>query len=290
MPYEKIIVTASDENFADFLFDLIDSIDQFSSSLVYKIGVLDLGLSEKSKRKLVVRGVEIAHPRWDIDVSEETKEARPYLRALTARPFLPRYFPGYETYLWLDADTWVQGEWAIKFLFDTAKSQTIALAPEIHPSYSFSRGVLQWKTERLSAYYQSDFRNLLHTNRYFNAGVFALNANAPHWQLWAESFSEGVRNCNSKYICDQTALNHAIWKNRLNFYPLPALFNWLCHHSIPTFNKSTWKLCEPHFPHNNIGIIHMTAWTKDTQIKITLGEKQEESSLRFSSMKKLNQR
>ena len=29
-------------------------------------------------------------------------------KALTARPFLPRYFPGFDLYLWIDGDCWVQ--------------------------------------------------------------------------------------------------------------------------------------------------------------------------------------
>ena len=53
--------------------------------------------------------VQLVAPGWDFDFPG--RESAPnYLKAEFSRPFLPRHFPGYEMYFWLDADAWVQ-EW-----------------------------------------------------------------------------------------------------------------------------------------------------------------------------------
>ena len=269
---KKIIVTASNEAFAALLFDLIESLEQFSNSLADKIGVLDLGLSDGSKTKLLARNIDVVSPVWDIDVSAEVRASKPYLRAMTARPFLPRYFPGYDIYLWLDADTWVQDKSAIKWLFAAAFDGSMALVPEMHPSYRITQGTLNWKLDRLGACYRRDFTRFLHLRNYFNTGVFAMKSNAPHWKFWADSFAEGVNNCESQFVSDQTALNYAIWKNSLKTHPLPATCNWCCHLSLPAYNKFSGRFCEPHLPHRELGIIHMTANAKDASILIKSGE------------------
>lgn len=240
----------------------------------------------------MARGVEIVEPGWDLDLPAETKAERPYLRAMTARPFLRRYFPGYGTYLWMDADTWVQDESAVELLFAAAANSSIALVPEVHPSYRQPQSSIDWRIERLNSCYCRDFGRTLHANTYFNSGVFAMQGCAPHWGLWAASMAEGVKNCAYKYISDQTALNYVIWSNRLNVHPLPAVYNWCCHLSMPGLARVAGKFvfCEPHLPHRNIGIVQMTSKTKDAQILINVGRKQQKFSLSYSGLKGLNQR
>ena len=55
-------------------------------------------------------------------------------KALTARPFLPRYFPGFDLYFWIDADCWVQQGDAIALFLRAARTGALAAAPEIHRS------------------------------------------------------------------------------------------------------------------------------------------------------------
>ncbi len=53
------------------------------------------------------QGATLVVPQWDFDFPGRDKLKDGY-KALTARPFLPRYFPGFDLYLWIDGDCWVQ--------------------------------------------------------------------------------------------------------------------------------------------------------------------------------------
>ena len=71
------------------------------------LGVLDCGLTEEQRAWCRAQGAILVVPQWDFDFPGRDKLKDGY-KALTARPFLPRYFPGFELYFWIDADCWVQ--------------------------------------------------------------------------------------------------------------------------------------------------------------------------------------
>ena len=78
-------------------------------------------------------GRHLVVPQWDFDFPGRDKLKDGY-KALTARPFLPRYFPGFELYFWIDADCWVQQGDAIALFLAAARTGALAVAPEIHRS------------------------------------------------------------------------------------------------------------------------------------------------------------
>jgi hypothetical protein len=83
----------------------------------------------------------------------EARNRQPHLRAITARPFLPKYFPGHETYLWMDADTWLQEWYPIDWYVAAAADGRLAIAPQVDRAYRHPRGVLNWRMERLRAFF-----------------------------------------------------------------------------------------------------------------------------------------
>jgi hypothetical protein len=265
---KKIIITAADEGFSDLLFDLLDSLGQFGDPLSTSIGVLDVGLSDASLKRLKNRVDYVVKPDWDINIDDNLKLTKPYLRAFTARPFLNKYFPNYDLYLWLDADTWVQNRFAIDWLFEAASTGSIGIVPQIHQSYVHYESSVKWRINLLRKYFGQDGLNLYMFKNYFNAGVFSLSGNAIHWKYWGDYFKFGVNNSLGKKICDQTPLNYAIWKENLSVHPLPATCNWCCHLSAPIFDPLKRKFLEPNIPKLELGIIHMTGGSKNN-IKIS---------------------
>jgi hypothetical protein len=117
------------------------------------------------------------------------------------------------------------------------------------------------------------------TRPYFNAGAFSLHVDAPHWKSWAAHFANGLQ-ASPHLVTDQTALNYSIWSDNLPVHPLPALCNWCCHLAIPSVNAEA-KLCEPYVPYQRIGLVHLTAKTKDLNLNITINGKTVTGSLRF---------
>lgn len=255
---KTIIVTAADEGFSELLIDLLDSLAQFGEPLASAIGVLDLGLSPATLAAIRPRVTHIVAPGWDLTVRPDIARERPHVKAATARPFLPAHFPGHDMYLWLDADTWVQNRFAIDWLWRAASAGPMALVPEVDRCYTHAASTVRWRTKRLQDFFLDEGAALLAHNTYFNSGVFALRAGAPHWQAWARHLQTGLdRGTDS--TSDQTALNHAIWTEELPVHPLPALCNWCCHLAEPRLNEKTLRLCEPLLPLRELGIVHMTA-------------------------------
>ena len=104
---KNTIVSLADSNYFPLLDELIDSIKQFEASKDTAICILDAGLSEEQKNKLLSKVDEIKSAEWDIKVPESKIKGREWLKSQVSRAFLPKYFPNYEKYLWIDCDAWV---------------------------------------------------------------------------------------------------------------------------------------------------------------------------------------
>lgn len=280
---KTIIVTAADEKCSSLLVGLIQSLHQWDEPLCDAIGVLDLGLSDGTLQEVQEQVTHIVRPGWDLPTDLTLRDSQPHLRAMSSRPFLPKYFPGYDIYLWLDADTWVQEKYAVEWFFQAAIDGGLGIAPQVDRSYVHTPRALHWRTQRLSLYYGDEALSLLAVHSYYNSGAFSLLADAPHWNSWAQYFKRGLEAC-PQLVTDQTALNYAIWKDDLPVYPLPALCNWCCHLAVPKVNIETRKLCEPHIPNRPIGLVHMTAGTKDLVFTWNFEDKTIQGNLHFGGL------
>lgn len=264
-----LVVTAANEAFMPLLRGLIESLHQWEPRPFTDLACFDVGLAPESRQWIARYASHLVEPRWDLPVGEKLREASPHLRAMTARPFLPSYFPGYEIYLWLDADTWVQERFALEWYFAVAARGQLAITPHVDRAYRHSTDVVNWRMRRLEAYFGQEAAASLLWETYFNSGVFALRSDAPHWALWAKWYSTGLEAGTGAHCGDQTALNYAIWRERLPVSPLPALCNWCCHLALPQLHPTDGRFCEPDVPEGrSIGILHLTANTKDLRLQL----------------------
>ena len=253
--------STADEAFMPLVRGLLGSLSRLAP--VGDLAFLDVGLAAESRDRLSRQVHHIATPQWDLPVPAERRIRQPHLRALTARPFLRDYFPGYEQYLWLDADTWVQARSALEWYQAVARNGRMAITPQVDRAYRHDNNTLQWRFGRMQACHGEAAAQRLLWDTYFNAGVFCLESSAPHWQHWAEHFSAGLLASGGTVCCDQTALNHAIWSSALAVHPLPALCNWLCHLAMPYADPSSGALYEALAPRQMIGIVHLSGSTKN---------------------------
>lgn len=284
---KTLIVTGANEPFKPLLYGLLNSLRQWPEPLADGIAVLDVGLSESTRRELAAEVDHLVCPDWDLPYAPALRASRGHERAKLARPFLPRYFPGYELYLWIDADCWVQERYAVEWFFEAAADGALAIAPSQDRSYHYTAASLDWRQRYLSAYYGEEglqfYREALglyHNRVYYNDGVFCLRAEAPHWASWARHFGAGLAR-HPDGVSDQAAMNYAIWKDDLPVHPLPSLCNWACHFAIPRIEERTGKHCEPHVPYRPIGIVHMTGDTKDYSWRVERAGVSERRDLRY---------
>jgi len=258
-----LIVTAADENFSGLLRGLVGSLQQWEVQPYTALACFDLDLAPATRDWIGRHAAHVVEPGWDLPVDQALRSAQPYLRALTVRPFLPRYFPGYDVYLWIDSDAWVQDQSAIETYVTAAASGAIAVVSHAHPAYQHSAGNMNWRAQRAKAYFAMDPGMSVPRDQYWNAGIFALAAKAPHWQQWAHYFALGLAATDGRLCCDQTALNQAIRVERLPVAALPAPYNWLCHLALPAFDETRQCLCDPLDQQTALGIIHLTANSKN---------------------------
>jgi lipopolysaccharide biosynthesis glycosyltransferase len=263
-----LIVTAANEVFMTQLRGLIASLRQWEPRPFTDLACFDLGFTPASRAWVTRHAAHVVAPEWDLPVAASLRAEKPDLRAFTVRPFLPRYFPGYEVYLWIDADAWVQERFALEWYFGVAAEGPLAIVPHVDRAYRHTPDLVAWRTNRLRAYFGQEAGSQALWNMYFNSGVFALSADAPHWALWAKWFKAGLAATKGTLVCDQTALNHALWMEQLPVSPLPALCNWLCHLAPPAFDVERGRFCEPLVPRNLIGILHLSADTKNYSVEL----------------------
>ncbi|MGH7048329.1 MAG: hypothetical protein ACREE2_18285 [Stellaceae bacterium] len=257
-PTGLLIVSAADRAYFSLLRDTVASIRALRPNAA--IGILDVGLDEAQRAWLEPRVTHLVQPGWDLDFPgrERIAEAR---KAQFARPFLPRHFPGYDIYLWIDADAWVQDWSAVELYVAAAAAGRLAITPEIDRAYKrhYKRPkwlglTLTWKNYREAFGWRVADR--LGRNPMVNCGVFALRGDAPHWQIWARIMT-GVAQRTRFFFVEQTALNYAIFAEHVPVDFLPAYCNWMPGDAAPAFDAARGLFVEPHSPHQPIGIMHL---------------------------------
>ena len=114
---KNVIVSLADANYFPLLDELINSIKRFKESENIAICVLDAGLTQEQKDLLSKKVDEIKKANWDIEVPEFKVKGKEWLKSQVSRAFLPKYFPNYDKYLWIDCDAWVNDWNCIELYF-----------------------------------------------------------------------------------------------------------------------------------------------------------------------------
>jgi hypothetical protein len=259
-----IIVSGADSGYFELLQGCVRSIRDKPEGAAIALGVLDVGLSESERGWLEDQGAVVVAPGWDLDFPD--REAAPrYRQAQYGRPFLPRHFPGHDLYLWIDADAWVQDWSAVDLFLRAASRRQLAIVPELDRSYrNFFHAFEEFHGvigEGYRAIFEEPAATRLARQPLLNNGIFALAAEAPHWQAWAETLAAALQRSRNGLI-DQTTLNHVVYEQNLPAHFLPAWCNWICHHAPPIRDETGGFLTEPNLPHQKLGIVHLTMWMK----------------------------
>lgn len=268
---KTIICSGADSRFFRLLAEMIGSVRDKPQGQDVDVGVLDLGLTAEQKTRLASLIDHIVEPGWDMTFPPgppgSTREAWQGFKAMTARPYLPRYFPGYDIYVWIDADAWVQDWEAVDCLVRAAGWGELVIVPELDRAYksSYDHGSnRRWMRENYQRFFGEEAASRFWHMPVLNSGVFALHRDAPHWQAWATDFQDGLLR-EPDLTVEQTALNHALYSRRLPHHFLPARFNWLVNKAAPKFDLARNLFTEPFLPHQPLGIVHLSGKAKDTQ-------------------------
>jgi len=297
---KNTIVALADSKYFELLSELIDSIQRFEQSKEVGICILDAGLTEDQKLKLSQKVDDIKSAEWDIKVPAFKVMGKEWLKSQVSRAFLPKYFPGYEKYLWIDADAWVNKWEALDLYFRGSNANKLAISTSADRSYgrvlradwligSIAKVKSQnYKHAKSSGFSETVARKIA-LMPHLNIGVFCLNADAPHWVVWQKNLKQALSS-GKIFGSEQVAMNITIYVDDLEIEILPAYCNWTLINRLK-FDTVNNTLVEPYLPNHEIGIIHLAGKTSDvvrfnknhlSEIK-TLEGKIIKKSLRFSN-------
>lgn len=280
-----IIITAANAAYFELVQGTIRSIRDKPQGKDAVIGFYDLGCTPEQLQWLHTQVDLIRVPNWDVDFPGRS-EAPEHLKALVERPFLPRYFPNFDTYVWIDADAWVQDWSTIELFLQGAESRGLAIVPELDRGSRLQYGGLprywQWSYVQYQAAFGKQVAEQLSNYPMLNVGAFALRHDAPHWNLWIQYLEKGLQH--STAFIEQLALNLAIYSELFEQTEmLPAWCNWTCHYGLPLWDRQRACFVEPYLPHTRIGILHLTQ-KKHTEVRLPTTERSQVTvSLRYPS-------
>ena len=299
---KNVIVSLADSNYFELLNELIDSIIRFEKSKEVAICILDAGLTEDQKLILSEKVEEIKSAEWDIDVPAFKVLGKEWLKSQVSRAFLPKYFPNYEKYLWIDCDAWVNDWVSIELYFKACENGKLGITQTLGPGYKIMSKV-KWLFGKIAVIKSQNFKHAIKSKigldkarklafaPHVNIGVFSLEKNSPGWESWQKNLEQTLKSGNI-FGSEGLAINMSIYIDNLETEFLPLNCNWIASNLLPKFDEERNLFVEPYLPNNRIGIMHLAAgiWdgnkdmrlNKDVKVDIkNLSSESKPRSLRF---------
>jgi len=269
---KNVIISLADSNYFELLNELIDSIKRFEESKNIAICILNAGLKNNEVESLSKKVDEIKDANWDIEVPKHKIGQKEWLKSQVSRAFIPNYFPGYEKYLWIDADAWVNSWEAIELYFKGCNNNKLAIATSADRSYGrvlraewFLKSLATIKSQNYKHAKSSGFSEKIARKvalmPHLNIGVFSLEKNAPHWQVWQKNLKQALSK-GKIWGSEQIAMNITIYVDELPVEILPAYCNWTLINKLK-YDQIQNTLVEYYLPHHKIGIVHLAGKNND---------------------------
>ena len=277
---KNVIVSLADENYFLLLEELISSIKRFKESENIAICILDAGLTQEQKDKLSKKVDEIKSAEWDIEVPDFKVKGKEWLKSQVSRAFLPRYFPSYEKYLWIDCDAWVN-DWAcLDLYFKACADGKLGITQTIGPGYKITSKV-NWLFGKLALIKSQNFKHAIKSKigyakarklafaPHINIGVFSLEKNSKGWGSWQNNLSTTLKAGNI-FGSEGLAINMSVYIDDLETEFLPLNCNWIASNLLPKYDENQKTFVEPYLPNYKIGIMHLAAgiWKDGKDMRI----------------------
>tara|TARA_B100000427_G_scaffold159613_1_gene132623 strand:+ start:24 stop:923 length:900 start_codon:yes stop_codon:yes gene_type:complete len=269
---ENAIISLADSNYFELLNELVDSIKSFEQSKEVAICIMDAGLQKDQIEILEKKVDQIKKAEWDIEVENSKVKGREWLKSQVSRAFLPKYFPDYKKYLWIDADAWVNSWYAIELYLKGCENKKLAIATSADRSYgrvlradwvigSFARIKSQNYKHAKSSGFSEKIAREVALKPHLNIGVFSLEREAPHWEVWQKNLKKALSS-GKIWGSEQIAMNITIYCDKLDVEILPAYCNWTLINEIK-LDKENNTFVEPYLPNHVLGIIHFAGKHND---------------------------
>ena len=295
---ENTIVSLADEKYFNLLEELIDSIKSFPESKNIAICILDAGLNQDQIDKIKNKVDEIKKAEWDIEVSSLKVKGKEWLKSQVSRAFLPKYFPSFKKYLWIDCDAWVNDWNSIELYFKACENGKLGITQSIGPGYRILSKV-KWLFGKLAIIKSQNFKHAVSSKinmqkarkiafaPHLNIGVFSLEKSSQAWSIWQNNLKDTLKH-GRIFGSEGLAINLSVYVDNVDTEFLPLGCNWIASHILPKFDHNKKKFVEPYLPNNKIGIMHLAAgiWKEGKDMRLDKSIKVEIKSLKNDTLSK----
>jgi len=300
---KNVIISLADSNYFELVNELVDSIKRFEKSSNTAICILDAGLTSDQKLLLSKKVDEIKSAEWDIDVSSFKVRGKEWLKSQVSRAFLPKYFPKYNKYLWIDCDAWVNDWRSVELYFEACNDGKLGITQTLGPGYKIMSKV-KWVFGKLAIIKSQNFKHAINSKinldkarklafaPHINIGVFSLEKNSSGWTSWQKNLEQTLKS-GKIFGSEGLAINMSVYIDNIETEFLPLNCNWIASNLLPKFDEKLNTFVEPYLPNQKIGIMHLAAgiWQDDKDMRLdknikieikTIQNNVQSKSLRFS--------
>ena len=276
----KAIVSLADSNCFELLNELIESIKRFEQSKNVSICVLDSGLTKEQHNELSKKVDEIKKAEWDIEVPNYKVKGKEWLKSQVSRAYLPKYFPNYEKYLWIDCDAWVNDWNSIDLYFKACNDGKLGITQTMGPGYRVISKV-KWIYGKLAIIKSQNFKHAIASKidinnarklafaPHINIGTFSLEKNSKCWEIWQKNLRKTL-SAGNIFGSEGLAINISVYIDEVNTEFLPLNCNWIASNLLPKYDEKNQTFVEPFLPNNKIGIMHLAAgiWKDNKDMRL----------------------
>ena len=276
----KAIVSLADSNYFELLNELIESIKRFEQSKNVSICVLDSGLTKEQHNELSKKVDEIKKAEWDIEVPNYKVKGKEWLKSQVSRAYLPKYFPNYEKYLWIDCDAWVNDWNSIDLYFNACNDGKLGITQTMGPGYRVMSKV-KWIYGKLAIIKSQNFKHAIASKininnarklafaPHINIGTFSLEKNSKCWEIWQKNLRKTL-SAGNIFGSEGLAINISVYIDEVNTEFLPLNCNWIASNLLPKYDEKNQTFVEPFLPNNKIGIMHLAAgiWKDNKDMRL----------------------
>jgi hypothetical protein len=295
---KNVIVSLADSNYFELINELVDSVKSFEKSKDTAICILDAGLTSEQKTILSKKVDEIKSAEWDIEVPAIKVKGKEWLKSQVSRAFLPKYFPKYERYLWIDCDAWVNNWESVELYFKACENGKLGITQTLGPGYKIMSKV-NWLFGKIAIIKSQNFKHAVKSKiglskarklafaPHINIGVFSLEKNSPGWASWQKNLVQTLKSGNI-FGSEGLAINMSVYIDELETEFLPLYCNWIASNLLPKFDEIENTFVEPYLPNYKIGIMHLAAgiWDGDKDMRLDKNVKIKIQSIQKNSLSK----
>ena len=267
------IVFSCDENYVPLAKGLVLSLRALGFPRPgFDVVLIDIGCSPLSLQWMRVHDVQVAHFDAGLVPNSVLDVINPAQRALIMRPWLPEIVEGYDLYIWLDADTWLQSDEIINVIYGSQAilPGRIFMAPGVsHYSssiYDDMAEIVGMQTIWYSTSYKDDHLGGAFAKRlHYSSGVFGLARNSPFWELWKKEIIDtfplvAARARPLLHMAELVAANYIVQREGNLLARIDPLYNFHCNSGGAMRIGNGEVSAVMVIPIRRICVIHLANW------------------------------